>query len=96
LLAAPFVRSGKIGKPIALPHHLESLACKPVSVACEPSLWLGLRRAPGNGFRTSETKGAPIGFRTVFASHRDRERAMTPAPNRGKSRVFRGDGGIRG
>jgi hypothetical protein len=57
LLAAPFVRSGKIGKPIALPHHLESLACKPVSVACEPSLWLGLRRAPGNGFRTSETKG---------------------------------------
>ncbi len=31
--------------------------CKPVSVACEPSLWPGLHHAPGNGFRTSETKG---------------------------------------
>src|SRR6266516_2894298 len=60
----------------------------------------GLHRAPGNGFRTPER--APIRFRTVFVSRRDRERAITPAPNRGKSRVFRGNGelgvstGLRG
>jgi hypothetical protein len=59
------------------------------------------RRAAVDDFGTSETK-APIRFRTVFVSRRDRERAMTPAPYRGKSRVFRGDGefgvsaGLRG
>jgi hypothetical protein len=44
-----------------------------------------------------QRRRAPIRFRTVFVSRRDRERAMTPAPNRGKSRVFRGDGelGVR-
>ncbi len=34
----------------------------------------------------------PIRFRTVFVSRRDRERSIVPAPNRGKSRVFREDG----
>jgi hypothetical protein len=49
-----------------------------------------------------QRRRAPIRFRTVFVSRRDRERAITPAPNRGKSRVFRGDGergvsaGLRG
>src|SRR6266498_3019781 len=49
-----------------------------------------------------QRRRAPIRFRTAFVSHRDRERAITPAPNRGKSRVFRGDGelgvsaGLRG
>src|SRR6266487_4854426 len=44
-------------------HRLPSLSStipagiKPVSVACEPSLWPGLHRAPGNRFRASETKG---------------------------------------
>src|SRR6266536_2013944 len=63
-------------------HRLPSLSStipagiKPVSVACEPSLWPGLHRAPGNGFRTSETKGQ-IRFRTVFVSRRDRERTIS-------------------
>ncbi len=49
-----------------------------------------------------QRRRAPIRFRTVFVSRRDRERAITPVPNRGKSRVFRGDGelgvsaGLRG
>ncbi len=49
-----------------------------------------------------QRRRAPIRFRTVFISRRDRERAITPAPYRGKSRVFRGDGelgvsaGLRG
>jgi hypothetical protein len=49
-------------------------------------------RAPGNGDFGRQRRRAPISFRTVFVSRRDRERAITPAPNRGKSRVFRGDG----
>src|SRR5215813_10904968 len=40
-----------------IPVPLEILACKPVSVACELSLWSRLRRPPGNGFWTPETKG---------------------------------------
>src|SRR3954453_6625558 len=39
---------------------LGTLACKPVSVACEPSLWSLLPRAPGNGFRTPETEGPKL------------------------------------
>src|SRR6516225_8970829 len=40
-----------------IPVPLEILACKPVSVACELSLWSRLRCPPGNGFWTPETKG---------------------------------------
>jgi hypothetical protein len=45
-------------------------------------------------FRTPETKG-PNHLHAGFLPHRDRRRANAPAPNRGKSRVFRGDGKIR-
>jgi hypothetical protein len=49
--------------------------------------------SPRTGKRISkrQRRRAPIRFRTVFVSHRDRERAITAAPNRGKSRVFRED-----
>src|SRR5260370_42610474 len=43
-----------------VPGPLEILACKPVSVACEPSLWPRLSRAPGNGFRAPETEGPKL------------------------------------
>src|SRR5258707_1529856 len=43
-----------------VPVPLEILACKPVSVACEPSLWPRLPRAPGNGFRMPETEGSKL------------------------------------
>ncbi len=49
-----------------------------------------------------QRRKAQIRFRTVFISRRGRERAITPAPYRGKSRVLRGDGelgvsaGLRG
>ncbi len=63
-------------------------ALVPVSVACEPSLWPGLHRAPGKRISGVRDEGAPIRFRTVFVSCRDRERAITPAQtaeNRGCS-----------
>ena len=59
-----------------------------------------IRRLDLRRRQTVQRRGAPIRFRTVFVFRR--ERAMTPAPNRGKSRVFRGDGefgvsaGLRG
>jgi hypothetical protein len=43
-----------------VPVPLEILACKPVSVACEPGLWPRLPRAPGNGFRMPETEGSKL------------------------------------
>src|SRR5262249_57774508 len=61
-----------------IPVPLEILACKPVSVACELSLWSRLRRPPGNGFWTPETKG-PKPPPAVFLPYRDRERANAPA-----------------
>src|SRR6266851_9501233 len=57
-----------------VPVPLEILACKPVSVACEPSLWPRLPRAPGNGFRSPETEGPKLSLtmpaiQAVLRSH---------------------------
>src|SRR6266542_1056066 len=62
----------------------------------------GLSPRTGKRIFGRQRRRAPIRFRTVFVSRRDRERAIRPAPNRGKSRVFREDGelgvsaGLRG
>src|SRR6266567_4469564 len=68
----------------------------------EPSLWPGPSPRTGRRISDARDEGPQSASGTVFVSRRDRERAITPAPNRGKSRVFRGDGelgvsaGLRG
>ena len=49
--------------------------------------------SPRTGKRISgrQRRKAPNHLRAGFLPHRDRRRANAPAPNRGKSRVFRGD-----
>jgi hypothetical protein len=57
------------GRQMVLSAQSEySGSCRPTfSVACEPSLWPGLHRATGNGFRTPETKGPnPASGRSSF------------------------------
>src|SRR6266568_1653437 len=58
----------------------------------EPSLWPGPSPRTGKRISDARDEGPQSASGTVFVSRRDRERAITPAPNRGKSRVFRGDG----
>src|SRR5260370_35796612 len=67
-----------------VPVPLEILACKPVSVACEPSLWPCLPRAPGNGFRMPETEGYKLPPSGPSSLQRLEADLFTPA----KSRVF--------
>jgi len=69
-----------------VPVPLEILACKPVSVACELSLWPRLSRAPGNGFRTPETEGPKL----PLSSPSSLQRLEAGLCARGKSRVFGG------
>jgi hypothetical protein len=85
--------SGKraIAKPRLLHDHrvpipLETLACKPVSVACEPSLWPLLPRAPGNGFRTPETEGPKL----PLSGPSSLQRLEAGLCARAKSRLFGG------
>src|SRR5216684_3224372 len=67
-----------------VPVPLEILACKPVSVACEPSLWPRLPRALGNGFRMPETEGSKLPPSGPSSLQRLEADLFTPA----KSRVF--------
>jgi hypothetical protein len=57
---------------------LETLACKPVSVACEPSLWPLLAGAPGNGFRTPETERPKTASEQPFFLAETGSRPMRP------------------
>src|SRR6266498_4743157 len=58
----------------------------------EPSLWPGPSPRTGKRISDARDEGPQSASGTVFVSRKDRERAITPAPNREKSRVFRGDG----
>src|SRR5258707_5993260 len=69
-----------------VPVPLEILACKPVSVACEPSLWPRLPRAPGNGFRSPETEGPKLPLSGPSSLQRLEAGLRTPAKSRGFGR----------
>jgi hypothetical protein len=90
------------GRGLPLLNLRGSGVFKPVSVACEPSLWQAPSPRTGKRISGRQRRKAPNHLRAGFLPHRDRERANAPAPNRGKSRVFRGDGensscaGLRG
>jgi hypothetical protein len=58
--------------------------CKPVSVACEPSLWPRLPRGPGSGFRAPETEGRKLALSSPSSLQRLEAGLFAPA----KSRVF--------
>jgi len=62
----------------------ETLACKPVSVACEPCLQPLLPRVPGNGFRTPETEGPKPPLSCPCSLQRP-EAGLCAAQNRGYS-----------
>src|SRR5260370_1938759 len=67
-----------------VPIPLETLACKPVSVACEPSLWPRLSSAPGNGFRTPERQSP----KQPLSGPSSLQRLEAGLCARAKSRVF--------
>ena len=71
-----------IARASAIP--LETLACKPVSVACEPSLWPRLPRGPGSGFRAPETEGRKLALSSPSSLQRLEAGLFAPA----KLRVF--------
>jgi len=66
-----------------VPIPRETLGCKPVSVACEPSLWPLLPTLRGNGFWTPETEGPKLPLKRSFFPAETASRPCGPAKPRG-------------